>query len=84
LLYKGIDFDDLFSFFGRPLKHLSQKEDLKLLMELILRRKIINCIFEILKAFLHPSPPFGKRKFIRIVGFMIPNVTNLSIPKMRL
>jgi len=53
-------------------------------MELILRRKIINCIFEILKAFLHPSPPFGKRKFIRIVGFMIPNVTNLSIPKMRL
>jgi hypothetical protein len=33
-------------FFGRPLKHLSQRGDLYPLVELAFRRKILNCIGE--------------------------------------
>ena len=46
-----------FFLFREPLKNLSQRGDLKLLMDLTYRRKILSCIVEILKVFLHLPPP---------------------------
>lgn len=37
-----------------------------------------------LKAFLNPSPPLEREKFVKIVEFTIPKVGLLSIHKMRL
>jgi hypothetical protein len=50
-------------FFGRPLKHLSQRGDLYPLEELAFRRRILNWTNEILKVFLHPPPPLEREKY---------------------
>jgi hypothetical protein len=84
LALSGLSFLLLSFFFGRPLKHLSQRGDLKLLMELTFKRRIPNCIDEVLRVFLHPPPPFsGKRKLNkgRWVDDMIQKLTLLSIGK---
>ena len=57
---------------------------MKLLMELTFKRRILNCIDELLKVFLHPPPPLERKDFIGIVESMVPKVTILSILKMRL
>jgi len=56
-----------FYLFGGPLKHLSQKEDLKMLMDLTFRRKILNYIVGFLKVLLYPSPPLEGESFVKIV-----------------
>jgi len=68
-----------FSFFGRPLKYLSQREDLNMVMNLTSGRKILICIVEPLKVFLHPPPPSKTKNLIRIVESRISKVTTLSI-----
>jgi len=65
----GLSFLLLSFFFGRPLNHLSQKGDLKLLMELTFKRKILNCIDQLLKAFLHPKSRYRKIENIWLKGF---------------
>jgi hypothetical protein len=49
-----------FSLFEGPLKHLSQREDLNIPMELTFKRRILNCIDELLKVFLHAPPPLER------------------------
>jgi len=83
-LYSDLNFYFGFSFFEGPLKHLSQEENLKLLMELTFMKKILNCIVELLKVVPPSTTPFRERNFIGIIEFTIPKVSILSIPKMRL
>jgi hypothetical protein len=71
LALSGLSFLLLRFFFGRPLKHSSQRGDLKLLMELTFKRRILNCIDELLKVFLHPPPPLERESLVRLVGLMI-------------
>jgi hypothetical protein len=53
-------------------------------MELTFKRRILNCIVEPLKAFLHPPPPLEREKLIRIVELTIPKPTVLSMLRMAL
>jgi len=66
LLTEGLALSGLNSIwiflFGRPLKHSSQKVDMKLLMELNFKRKILSCEVGILKVFLNLPPPFRREK----------------------
>jgi len=52
-----------------------------MLIGLTFRRKILICIVELLKVFLHPPPPLEREIPIRIVKLTIPKVTTLSIKK---
>jgi len=52
-----------------------------MLMDLTLRRKILICIVELLKVFLHPPPPLERESFIRIVELRIHQIYLLSIQK---
>ena len=45
------------------------------------RRRFKFLIEETLKVLLHPPPPSGKRKFIRLVELTIPKMAILSISK---
>jgi hypothetical protein len=67
--------------FGRPLKHLSQRGNLKLLMDLIFKRRILNCIDELLRVLLHPPPPFGRESILREVRLTILKMIFLSMEK---
>ncbi len=64
-----------------PSKHLSQREDLKMLMDLTFRRKILICIAELLKVLLHPPPPLERESLFKVVGLMIQKMAVLSIEK---
>jgi hypothetical protein len=55
--YSDLNFYFGFSFFEGPLKLLSQRRDLKMLMDLTFRRKILICMWELLKVFIHLPPP---------------------------
>jgi hypothetical protein len=72
-----------FSFFSRPLKPSDQIE-----VRSLKRNRISGGIFYIMgqvsKVFVHPSPPFQKRKVITILVLTISKATILSIPKIRL
>jgi hypothetical protein len=57
-----------FSFLRRPLKHSGQRGDLKLLMELTFKRKILNCIDELLKVFLYSPPPLKEKVFFGLLN----------------
>jgi hypothetical protein len=70
-----------FYLFGGPLNHLSQREELKILMDLTFRSKILFCIVELLKAFLHPPPPPEREKLFRIVDSILPKLSILSKEK---
>jgi hypothetical protein len=80
-LYSDLNFYFGFSFFEGPLKHLSQEEDLKLLMGLTFMKKILNCIVELLKVFPPSTTPLERENFIRNVELTIPEASNLSILK---
>ena len=54
-----------------------------MLMGLTFKKKILNCIVELLKVFLHLPPPLGRECIIKVVEFMIPKLNTLSIPKTR-
>jgi hypothetical protein len=53
-------------------------------MDLTFKRKILNCIDELLKVFLHPPPPLEKESFAMTVELTIPEVTILSTAKIGL
>jgi len=55
-----------------PLKQLSQRDDFNALMDPTFRRKIPICIVELLKVFLHPSPPLERERFVRNAELRIP------------
>jgi hypothetical protein len=39
-----------------------------MLMGLTFKRKILNCIEELLKVFLHPPPPSEREDLVRLYG----------------
>ena len=52
-----------------------------MLMELTFKRKILNCIVEFLKVFLHPPPPLGREGFVKVVHLVRHKTNPLSMPK---
>ena len=52
-----------------------------MLMELTFKRKILNCIVEFLKVFLHPPPPLEREGFIKVVRLVRHKTNPLSMPK---
>jgi hypothetical protein len=48
-------------------------------MDLTLRRKILICLANLLKVFLHPPPPLERENSIGIVELTISKIVVLSI-----
>jgi hypothetical protein len=64
-----------------PLKHLSQRGDFNMPINLAIRREILIYRVMFLKVFLHPPPPSEREGFGPIVESRIPKMTILSIQK---
>jgi len=42
-----------------------------MLMGLTFKKKILNCIVELLKVFLHPPPPLERESFVKVLELII-------------
>jgi hypothetical protein len=51
-----------------------------MLIELTFKRKILNCIEELLKVFLHPSPPLEREDLVKVVRLVRHKMNPLSMP----